>query len=100
MCAAGGVQNCLNVCDPYELLTLEVLEDPPQCRRAVGGANHKGMDPDRDDGSLAIGMSLGFSGQFGHIVDPQPLYIARILQALKILSHIDCDGRKWNQDLR
>ena len=75
---AGNVHDRLNVRYPDKLLTLEIFENTAQRLSTIGRSNHKGMDADRDDGGITVGVSLGFHCQFGYVVDPKPFDIAGI----------------------
>ncbi len=73
---ARNPQYRFDVRHPDKLLILEILEDTAQCRSAIGRPHHEGMDADRNDSGLTVGMRLGLPGQFGSSaasIAPYPL---------------------------
>jgi hypothetical protein len=75
---ARNVHDRLNVRYPDKLLTLEIFENTARCLSTIGRSNHKGMDADRYDRGITVRKSLGLPGQFGYIVDPEPLSLLKI----------------------
>ncbi len=75
----------MNVRHLDKLLILEIFENTAQRLCAIGSSEHKGVDANRNDSGLTIGVGLGLPCQSTYIIDPQLLNIPWLFQALQIL---------------